>query len=186
MLDIDTLVADCRAALVEDQPQLAIKEILERVVTQPAEIDAALGVATTGGFRSLHHSQDLTVLQFVWPPGVDLFPHDHRMWAAIAIYGGCEDNAFYRRTDGTRIQPAGGQLLETGDVALLGAEAIHSVSNPRNTHTAALHIYGGDFFGVPRSQWRPPTATEAPFDIDAVQRVLDAAEAASTRALPGG
>ena len=30
--------------------------------------------------------------------GHALYPHDHRMWAAIGIYAGQEDNAFYRRT----------------------------------------------------------------------------------------
>ena len=29
---------------------------------------------------------------------MDIYPHDHRMWAAIGIYAGEEDNAIYRRT----------------------------------------------------------------------------------------
>ena len=26
-----------------------------------------------------------------------LYPHEHRMWAVIGMYGGQEDNAFFRR-----------------------------------------------------------------------------------------
>jgi hypothetical protein len=33
----------------------------------------------------------------VWPPEVDLFAHDHNMWAVIGSYGGREDNRFFRR-----------------------------------------------------------------------------------------
>jgi predicted metal-dependent enzyme (double-stranded beta helix superfamily) len=123
----------------------------------------------------LYRSDDLTVLQFVWPPGVQLFPHDHRMWAANGIYGGGEENAFFRRTVGG-IELAGGKSLRSGDVALLGADAIHAVSNPSPSYTAAIHVYGGDYFGVPRSQWDPETLTEGPFDVEAVRRVLIAAD----------
>jgi predicted metal-dependent enzyme (double-stranded beta helix superfamily) len=33
----------------------------------------------------LHRSDDLTILQIVWAPGMRLFPHDHDMWACIGI-----------------------------------------------------------------------------------------------------
>ena len=31
-----------------------------------------------------------------------LFPHDHAMWAVIGIYGGREDNIFWKRTSSER------------------------------------------------------------------------------------
>jgi predicted metal-dependent enzyme (double-stranded beta helix superfamily) len=173
---IDAFVVDCQEAIAETQPTAAIKEVTERALSRPGDIDDALGVPTAWGFRTLHHGDDLTILQFIWPPGVELFPHDHRMWAVIGIYGGAEDNRFFRRTpDG--IERSGGKSLEAGDVALLGAEAIHAVTNPRRTYTAALHVYGGDYFGTPRSQWDPETLREAPFDVEAVKRVLADADA---------
>ena len=46
----------------------------------------------------------LTVLNVVWAPGMVLPPHDHRMWAAIGIYAGQEDNEFFRR-DGEASPP---------------------------------------------------------------------------------
>jgi predicted metal-dependent enzyme (double-stranded beta helix superfamily) len=98
------------------------------------------------------------------------------MWAANGIYAGGEDNTFYRRaSDG--IEASGGKRLEAGDVALLGAEAIHSVSNPHGRYTAAIHVYGGDYFGTPRSQWDVASGREEPFDVDAVRRTLAAADA---------
>src|ERR1700688_82621 len=98
MFQIDTFLAGCEAALNEPQSALATKDVLARAIAHPAQLDAALGAAAQGGFRSLYRSPALTVLQFVWPPGVSLYPHDHRMWAAIGIYGGNEDNRFFRRT----------------------------------------------------------------------------------------
>ena len=97
------------------------------------------------------------------------------MWAAIAIYRGLEDNAFYRR-QGAAIVSSGGKTLSEGDVQLLGDDAIHAVHNPAGSYTGAIHVYGGDFFGVPRSQWDAVTLEEAPYDVDAVRREFEQAE----------
>jgi hypothetical protein len=39
--------------------------------------------------------------------------------------------------------------------------------------TAAIHIYGGDFFGTPRSDWDPETLEERPYDIARGRKVFD-------------
>jgi predicted metal-dependent enzyme (double-stranded beta helix superfamily) len=180
VFDVESFVSECRGALGEAQPQLAVQELVERAVATPGPIDDAIGAPTKGGFRTLHHSPELTILQFVWPPSVVLFPHDHRMWAAIGIYGGGEDNTFYRRgTD--RIEVSGGKRLDAGDVALLGTETIHAVRNPHRGYTAAIHVYGGDYFGTPRSQW-DSAGHEEPFDVDAVRRTLAEADARAAQA----
>ncbi|HEY6318901.1 MAG TPA: hypothetical protein VI462_13580 [Acidimicrobiia bacterium] len=179
MFDLDGFIASCDAASGEATPALAIKEQVERAVADPSGVDGALGVAACGGFRTLHRTPSLTVLQFVWPPGVQLFAHDHRMWAVIGIYGGGEDNTFYRRA-ASGLDKAGGKRLEVGDVTVLGDSVIHAVANPHRTYTAAIHVYGGDYFGTPRSQWDPVTHVEQPFDAEAVRRVLDDADAAAS------
>jgi predicted metal-dependent enzyme (double-stranded beta helix superfamily) len=79
--DVDGFVNDCGLALTEHTSQMAMKEVVERAVADPAAIDAALGSPTTGGITTLHRSPEVTVLWIVWPPAVRLFPHDHRMWA---------------------------------------------------------------------------------------------------------
>jgi predicted metal-dependent enzyme (double-stranded beta helix superfamily) len=178
MFEVDAFVTECEAALPDPQPALAIKELLLRAVTRPNEIDAALGPVTKGGMRTLYRSSALTVLQFIWPPAVRLFPHDHRMWAGIGIYGGREDNTFFRRTPGD-IEVSGGKQLQAGDVTLLGEDVIHSVANPSRSYTAAIHVYGGDYFGKKRSQWDLDTLEERPFDAEAVRRLLNEADHAA-------
>ncbi len=114
---------------------------------------------------------------------MQLFPHDHRMWAAIAVYTGREDNEFFRRpAEGTRgLVPSNGRRIETSDVALLGAETIHSVANPDARLTGAIHVYGGDFVNQPRSQWVPPELDEQPYDNDLVAKTFAEANAAWTQ-----
>jgi predicted metal-dependent enzyme (double-stranded beta helix superfamily) len=63
-------------------------------------------------------------------------------------------------------------------VLLLGDDAIHGVDNPMRAYTGAIHVYGGDFFATPRSQWDADTLEEAPWDIEAVREAFAAAEEA--------
>lgn len=178
MFDIDQFVVDCRTALGEDQPHGAVREVLERTVATPDQVAAALD-PREGGFTLLHHAPDLTVLHVVWAPGMRIFPHDHRMWAAIGIYAGQEDNEFFRRAGPDRtLTPSGGRELAVGDVVLLGDDTIHAVSNPLSQLTAAIHVYGGDFVNQPRSQWGPGAPVERPYDIDAARREFAAANEA--------
>jgi predicted metal-dependent enzyme (double-stranded beta helix superfamily) len=164
MFDLDRLVADCRAALGSPSAEAAIKEMLTAVVARPADIEAALGRPRVGGISTLHHSPELTILNVVWAPGMAIYPHDHRMWAIIGLYGGREDNVFYRRNGG-RLATAGGRELNVSDVAVLGRNVIHAVSNPLRLFTGAIHIYGGDFFSVERSEWTGDTLEERPYDM---------------------
>lgn len=171
MLNLDQFVADCRAALGHSTPEVAVKEIVERAVASPSEVEAALGTPREGKIGVLHHDRDLTILNVVWTPGMAVYPHDHRMWAVIALYGGREDNTFYRRSP-EGLQVAGGKQLETGNVAVLGQAIIHSVANPLREFTGAIHIYGGDFFGTPRSEWDRDALQEQPFDVARARKVF--------------
>jgi predicted metal-dependent enzyme (double-stranded beta helix superfamily) len=171
MLNLDHFIADCRAAATRPSPELAIREILERAVADPSEVEVALGTPRQASLATLYHDRDLTILNIVWTPGMAVYPHDHRMWALIGLYGGREDNTFYRRSpDGLQI--AGGRQLETGDTALLGKSLIHAVANPLRIFTGAIHIYGGDFFGTPRSDWDPETLQERPYDVERARKVV--------------
>jgi predicted metal-dependent enzyme (double-stranded beta helix superfamily) len=171
MLNLDHFITECRAALTQPSPELVIKEILERAVAHPSEVETALGTPREGKIVTLHHDCDLTILNVVWTPGMAAYPHDHRMWALIGLYGGREDNTFYRRSP-QGLQIAGGKQLETGNTALLGKSVIHAVVNPLRVFTGAIHIYGGDFFGTPRSDWDPETLQERPFDIERARKVF--------------
>jgi predicted metal-dependent enzyme (double-stranded beta helix superfamily) len=176
MTGTHALVSACVEASKESDQRGAVRDVLAQFVEDTgrtgSEDDASVGL------QILYRSSDLTVLNVIWPPLMTLFPHDHRMWAAIGIYRGREDNAFYRR-NGDSVVPSGGKELTDGAVLLLGDDVIHSVHNPaRHSYTGAIHVYGGDFVGTRRSQWDPAKLTEQPYDLDAVRHEFDRAEAA--------
>ena len=88
------------------------------------------------------------------------------------MYGGGEDNIFWRRLPNdakARVEAAGAQSLRLGDVAALGRDIIHSVTNPLGKLSMALHVYDGDFMADPRrSHWDAEELTECPYDAAAV------------------
>ena len=174
MFDTDSFVAECIEAAGDPEPRLAIRDLLRRATADPASMARALPPERAGITR-LHVAPDLTILEVVWAPGMTLGPHDHRMWATIGIYTGGEDNAFFRRSDGT-LAGSGGTSLRPGDVVLLGDDTIHAVTNPTSEFTGSIHIYGGDFFATERSEWRGDPLREQPYDV---QGTLDTFEAAN-------
>jgi predicted metal-dependent enzyme (double-stranded beta helix superfamily) len=175
-LAVEDIVARCQAALTEHTPALAVRDVLDELIADPSAVDHAVGPVEIGGITPLHNADDLTILRVAWTPGMALNPHEHRMWAVIGMYGGQEDNAFFRRsTNG--LEPAGGRDVVAGDVLVLGEDAIHSVANARREYAVALHVYGGDFFRVERSEWDAETYEERPRDLARTGRLFDEANA---------
>ena len=144
MFDKDRFIQDCRNAVAEGQG--AIRELVEKAVSDTAGVMSGLGVPEHAGITPLYRSHDLTILNFVWAPCMSLMPHNHQMFSVIGIYSGREDNVFWRRKE-TTIEAAGAKSLGVGDVSTLGRDVIHSVLNPIGKMTCAIHVYGGDFFG---------------------------------------
>jgi predicted metal-dependent enzyme (double-stranded beta helix superfamily) len=178
MFDLDRFVADCRAALAEDAGgHRAVHEVVARAVADSAGVLAALGEPARAGLNVVHHAPDLTVLNLVWGPHRVLMPHEHRMWAVIGIYTGREDNIFWRRLDGGRVEAAGAKALAARDCVVLGRDIVHSVTNPIPRLTGAIHVYGGDFFATERSEWDPETLSERPYDKDKVRQMFEASNA---------
>ncbi len=174
MFQVERLVEECKSALRESTARKAVREIVARAVATPSEVIAALGEPRLAGVQTLYHADDLTVLNIGFGPHMRFLPHDHRMWAVIGIYGGQEHNVFYRR-DGNGLEEAGTKDLETGDTVALGEQVIHAVINPLAKVTAAIHVYGGDFFETPRSEWDPETLEESPYDIEKNMRLFEEA-----------
>jgi len=103
------------------------------------------------------------------------------MWAVIGIYTGREDNIFWRRVSkeaGGRVEAAGAKSLGERDVEPLGRDIIHSVTNPLSRLTGAIHVYGGDFFAVSRSEWDPETLLERNYDMERNLRLFEDANRA--------
>lgn len=189
MFQQDRFVADCKAAVADGQK--AIRELVVEAVADPSGVIAALGEPTQAGVFPLYHGNDLTVINFVWAPYMTLLPHNHHMFAVIGIYGGREDNVFWRRLDKDSVpdlEAAGADSLGPGQVATMGPEIIHSVANPIRKLTSAIHVYGGDFFNPPqpRSQWDHETLIEEPWDMENTRKVFRQADARFNAGLAAG
>ena len=55
----------------------------------------------------------------------------------------------------------------------LGKDIIHSVTNPIPKLTGAIHVYGGEFFEVERSEWDAESLTEQAYDMARVKAMFD-------------
>ena len=63
------------------------------------------------------------------------------------------------------------------DAEPLGSDIIHSVLNPIDRLTCAIHIYGGDFFVAERSEWDSLTLQEHRADGEKTRRMFEEANA---------
>ena len=172
MFELDQFKGDCCAAVTERPALDAVREVVVRAVEDPKAVLKALGEPVRAEVQTLHRSPDLTILNVIWGPRMTVMPHNHNMWAIIGIYTGREDNILWRRLldePSGRIEAAGAKALSERDALPLGRDIIHSVTNPIGRLTGAIHVYGGDFFGVPRSEWDPERLVEQAGDV---QRTL--------------
>jgi len=166
MFEIERFCADCRQAMKETDQERAVREVVNQAVADPAALMRDIGEPERAGVFTLHRSDDLTVLNLIWGPEMTLLPHDHRMWAVIGIYTGREENTFYRRSKEDGLTKLGLKIMDAKDCSYLGETAIHKVYNPLQKLTGGLHVYGGDFFGTPRSEWDPDSYQEMPYDVE--------------------
>src|SRR5579862_8680765 len=176
MFDLERFIEDCRAAVRGDASHKAAREVLARANADPGAILAALGEPAQAGVSPLYKSDTLTILNVVWGKRMTIMPHDHRMWAVIGVYTGREDNIFWRRLPGDaagRIEAAGAKSLGERCAEPLGRDVIHSVTNPLGRLTAAIHVYGGDFYGARRSDWDPENLLEREYDFVLHRRMFE-------------
>ena len=174
MFEKERFVEECRAALREHDAQAAIRELVTEAVREPAAVMRVLGEPGRAGVGIIHKSDDLTILNLCWGPGMVFKPHDHRMWAVIGIYEGREQNVFFRRND-RGLTRHGMKELNAKDTIPLGQAIIHAVTNPLDQITAAIHVYGGDFFATSRSEWDPSSFEERPYDVEHTMRAFEEA-----------
>ena len=178
MFALEEFIGDCRAAIAADPSHRLVREVVARAVSDPPAVLKELGEPNRAQLQTIYHAPDLTILNLTWAPMMTLMPHDHQMWAVIGLYGGREDNIFWRRISGDpggRIEAAGARALTTGDAEALGRDIIHSVTNPISRFTGAIHVYGGDFFGARRSEWDAETLIEGQFDAERTVRRFEEA-----------
>jgi predicted metal-dependent enzyme (double-stranded beta helix superfamily) len=180
VFDLHRFIADCRAAVSVDPTHKSVRELVARAVSDPSAVVAGLGEPTRAVVQRLCGSEELTILNVVWGPGMTIMPHNHLMWAVIGIYTGREDNIFWRRLPGEhggKIEAAGAKSLGERDAEPLGRDIIHTVTNPLPRLTGAIHVYGGDFIATARSEWDPETLLERPYDAEKNMRMFEEANA---------
>lgn len=175
-MELEQFVADCSAAVMDSAPTKSVRETVARAVADPGALEQILGVPEQGGIQRIHVSEELTILNVIWAPRMTIMPHNHNMWAVIGVYGGREDNIFWRRIKDDaagRIEAAGAKSLGPADVRPLGEDIIHSVTNPTAKLTAAIHVYGGDFFAKDRSEWETQGLEERPYDVNKTIKLFE-------------
>jgi predicted metal-dependent enzyme (double-stranded beta helix superfamily) len=180
VFDLDRLIEDCRDAIGGDPTHKAVREVVARAVADPAAVVAGIGEPKRAEVQTLYHAPELTILNVVWAPRMTVMPHNHLMWAVIGIYTGREDNIFWRRLPGDaggRIEAAGAKSMGERDAEPLRRDIIHTVTNPLSRLTGAIHVYGGDFFAVSRSEWDPETLLEGRYDTAKAMRLFAEANA---------
>ena len=172
MIELEQFIADCRTAVRSDPTHKSVREVVARAVSHPAALLKALGEPRRAGIHKLYLSNDLTILNIVWAPHMTIITFFFFFWAFIVIYTGREDNIFWRRLPNGTIEAASAKALCEKHAEPLGRDVIHSVTNPIPRLTGAIQVYGGDFFGVPRSEWDPETLQERRFDVEKAQRLF--------------
>ena len=180
MFDLDRFIEDCRAAIGADPTHKAVREVVARAVSDPAGVLAGLGEPKRAEVQTLYHAPELTILNVLWAPRMTIMPHNHLMWAVIGIYTGREDNIFWRKVPGEArglIEAASAKSLGERCAEPLGRDIIHSVTNPLGRLTAAIYVYGGDFFAVSRSEWDPENLLERRYDPEKAMRLFEEASA---------
>jgi predicted metal-dependent enzyme (double-stranded beta helix superfamily) len=164
--------------MAQDSSYAAVREVVAKAVSEPSAVLKALGEPTRAGLHRIYDSPELTIINLIWAPLMTIYPHDHRMWAVIGIYSGREDNVFWRRTsDKRRVEAAGAKSISARDAIPLGPDIIHSVTNPIPRMTAAIHVYGGDFFKAERSDWDPESLCERPYSVERAVALFEAENA---------
>ena len=146
MFDTEQFIADCEAAVAADSSHVGVRDIVARAVSDPAAVLKGLGEPKAAGVQKIHNSDTLTIINVIWAPWMTIMPHNHEMWAVIGVYTGREDNMFWRRVEGA----------SDGHIEAAGA----------------IHVYGGNFFDMPRSEWDAETLTEQPYDVEKNMRLF--------------
>jgi predicted metal-dependent enzyme (double-stranded beta helix superfamily) len=175
MFDLQRFIVDCETACTVGD-QRAARETMAAAMNDRSAVAAALGEPKRAGIEILYRSATATILNLVWGPQMTVRPHNHHMWAVIGIYGGREDNIFWRLLPADArwpLEAAGASSLMPGDTCSLGKDIIHSVTNPLHKLTGALHVYAGDFLDQEREEWDDETLISCPYDMPRARRMFE-------------
>jgi predicted metal-dependent enzyme (double-stranded beta helix superfamily) len=170
-MDLSELVEACREVAGGDTPTGDVAELVGDFLHQP-DLPRLVGDGDHSTYQALYRGEDLLVLHGVVPPTpAPVAPHDHRMWAVIGVYQGIEQNELFVRDEGGGLDTVDRFTVATGEVRILDPSTIHSVQARGDRYLGAIHVYGGDLFGTPRSTWIDDV--ECPLDESALPAFFD-------------
>jgi predicted metal-dependent enzyme (double-stranded beta helix superfamily) len=155
-------LTSAREALAAPSPQRAMRALLETTVAT-LHSRADRWIEHDGDEMLLTASRDLTIYHIALSPHVHYPPHEHRIPALIALYRGTETSFSYERRRTTLVREQRHDYTAPF-VATLPADVIHSVVNPGDAPSAAVHVYFGDLTTVERSIWSADLREERRFD----------------------
>ncbi len=162
---IKTLLQSAQELRAKPNAAMRTANLLREALRDKTAFEKQIGFSEQSGIDVLHRSDELTVLNVIWAPRMQVTPHNHNMWAVLGVYRGRELNTFWqRKNDSGELKQQGQKIISQGEVSCFGEKVIHSVCNPLNQYSAAIHIYGGDFFAMPRSEWDAQGRVERPYD----------------------
>ena len=163
--ELDRFISCCKDAIVQPQPAEAVLALMRKALADVAALreilQSALGDPLPNAL--LFRSSELLILNTLISPGMVTPPHDHSTWAVIGVYGGREDNTFYRKST-TGLEPIARKQLRVGRSLLLDPGVIHAVGNSLEVPTLALHVYGADLLTAQRRMWNPRTLEACDYD----------------------
>lgn len=180
-MKVHDLVARCAAAAEKSDPMRAVREVVEGLRGDIADIERSLSyVSGVGGNarQVFYRSPNLTLLKVRFPSGRRTPPHDHGTWAMILLLSGREKNTLYRTEPGG-LRKAGEITLERGAILPMLAETAHVAECLGDEPAIGLHVYGGDILELPRRMWHPQTLEEHPLDWTVYERFAQMASAAA-------
>ena len=163
--ELDRFISYCKDAVVQPQPAEAVLALVRKALADVAAVRETLQSALGDSLPNapLFRSSELLILNTLLDPGVVTPPHDHSTWAVIGVYGGREDNTFYRKST-TGLAPITRKQLRVGRSLLLDPNVIHAVGNPLEVPTLAIHVYGADLLTARRRMWNPHTLEACDYD----------------------
>ncbi len=155
-------ITDLRAVAKQPDAEAQVKGILQAAIADPETLAAALPHYPEND-TVLYEDDGLSVWHVRFTPGVNVPPHEHRIPAFIGLYRGQERNDFYQLTTAETLQHSGYQVLEPGDLLVMGVAAIHAVTCVSARPCCGLHVYLGKLTTVERSLFHPQTHARMPF-----------------------
>lgn len=168
--DPDAFVQSCIDALCECNPADAVRELVQRAVSEPRSLELACPVPVDlSDDGVIYVSDEIRVRHAIFPRRFQTGIHDHSVEAVIGVWSGYEDNHLFEETLGG-LRSLGPRRVGTGDVLVLGADAIHDVHTPPTTWSAAPHVNLGNISTASRKAWQSADSPASVFDGEQQER----------------